>query len=120
VRDKSREGTSPLRTVVFLISAVIQLTAAAFAFFVLLVGLNGYSERQAIPSLIFYVIFSLASVLVMSAIGCMAAKTFFDRKRLGKVGASVFAVVSSSIVGVVIVVAGMFAAFVLAEVLRRI
>jgi hypothetical protein len=50
----------------------------------------------------------------------MAAKTFLDRKRLGKVGASVFAVVSSSIVGVVIVVAGMFAAFVLAEVLRRI
>ena len=107
-----------MRIVVFLISAVVQLAAAAFGLFVLLIALNGYSERQATPSLIFYGIFCLLIVLVISAVGCLVAKSLLNRNWLGKVGASSVAVVSSSIVGVVLVGVAMFVALALAETLR--
>jgi hypothetical protein len=43
--------------------AVVQLVAAVFGFFILLIGLNGFSERQATPSLIFYIVLSVVTVL---------------------------------------------------------
>ena len=107
-----------MRIVVFLISAVVQLVAAAVGLFVLLIALNGYSERQAMPSLIFYGIFCLLIVLVISAVGCLVAKSLLKRNWVGKVGASIVAIVSSSIVGVVLVGVAMFVAFALAETLR--
>jgi hypothetical protein len=107
-----------LRLIVFLITAITQVVGAVSCFFVLLVGLNGYSERQATPSLIFYVVFSLISIFGMSFIACVTTKYFVDKNWMGKAVASVVAIITSSIVGALIVIGGMFVAFVVAETLR--
>ena len=43
-----------MRIIVFLIAAVAQIAAAVFGLFILLLGLNGFSEREATPALIFF------------------------------------------------------------------
>ena len=107
-----------MRFIVFLITAVTQVVVAVSCFFVLLVGLNGYSERQATPSLIFYIVFSLISIIGMSFIAGFAAKYFLDKNWMGKGIASMVGIITSSILGAVVVVGGMFVAFAVAETLR--
>ena len=108
-----------MRVIVFSIVAVIQLAVAAFGLFVLLVGLNGYSERQATPGLIAYVVLCLATIPGMGAAGAVAARLLVERKGFGKAGASVSAIIAVVILGVVILVTGVIAAFVIAEVLWK-
>jgi hypothetical protein len=107
-----------MRVIVFSIVAVVLLAVGAFGLFVLLVGLNGYSERQATPGLIAYVVLCLLTVPGMGAIGAVAARALVEKKRFGKVGASVGAIIGVAILGVVIMVTGVIVAFLLAEVLR--
>lgn len=108
-----------MRIIVFSMTAFIQLAAAAFGLFILLVGLNGYSERQATPALIAYLLVGLATVPGMGALGVMAARSLVERRGFGKAGASVGAIFGASVLGVVILVVGVIVAFVMAEVLRR-
>jgi hypothetical protein len=111
---------SRMRIIVFSTVAVVQLAVAALGLFVLLVGLNGYSERHATPGLIAYVVLCLATVPGMGALGAMVARVLVEKKRFGKAGASVGAIVGVVILGIVVLVTGVVAAFVIAEVLRRI
>jgi hypothetical protein len=108
-----------LRIVVFLTTSILQVAAAVFGLLILLVGLNGYSERHATPSLIFYVVFCLVSALALGFGGSVASRSFVDRKWLGSVGAALVAIVSASLIGVVLVTTGVFATFFIAEFLRR-
>ena len=108
-----------MRVIVFSIVAVVQMALAAFGLFVLLVGLNGYSERQATPGLIAYVVLCLVTIPGMGAVGAVAARSLVERKSFGKAGASVGAIMGVSILGVGILVVGVIGAFVMAEVLRR-
>ena len=107
-----------MRLIVFLITAVTQVVVAVSCFFVLLVGLNGYSERQATPGLFFYIVFSLVTIFGISLIGGVTAKYFLDKNWMGKAVASVVAIVTSSILGAVVLVGGMLVAFVVAEAIR--
>ena len=107
-----------MRLIVFIITTVTQAVVAITCFFFLLVGLNGYSERQATPSLIFYIVFSFITILGMSFIAGLAAKYFLDKSWMGKGIASVVGIITSSILGAVVVVGGMFVAFVIAEMQR--
>jgi hypothetical protein len=97
---------------------VFQLAAAAIGFFVLLVGLNGYSERQATPGLILYIALSLTSSFALGAGSPFAAKRLARSKSLGRFGASAIVVVVFCIIGVAILFAGFVASLALAEVLR--
>jgi hypothetical protein len=107
-----------LRLIVFLITALTQVVVAVSCFFVLLVGLNGYSERQATPSLIFYIVFSLIGIFGMSFIAGVTAKYFLDKHWMSKAIAAVVATLTSSILGALLIIGGMFVAFVVAETLR--
>ena len=107
-----------MRISVFILTTVLELAATAFGFFVLLLGLNGYSERQATPSLIFYIVFCLAGSLVLGLLGTIAAKTIDNKGWVGKPGAAIISIVLTSIIGVVLVVVAVFLGFVLAEFLR--
>jgi hypothetical protein len=101
------------------VTAVVEFVAAVFGFFVLLVGLNGFSERQATPSLIFYIVFCLVSSLVISFLGTVAAKTIVKKQWLGKAVTAVVSILFTSMIGVVFVVVAVFASFILAEFLRK-
>lgn len=107
-----------MRIIVFIVTAVIHLAAAAVGFLVLLLALNGYSEKQATPSLIFYILLSLASAPGLGGASAFAAKRLAKGKSLGSLGASATAVIGFSILGALILIAGFFAALVLAEVIR--
>ena len=102
-----------------MVTAIVEFAAAVFGFFVLLVGLNGFSERQATPSLIFYIVFCLVSSIVISFLGIIAAKTIVNKQWLGKVPAAIVSIILPSTIGVVLVVVAVFASLILAEFLRR-
>jgi hypothetical protein len=107
-----------MRIIVFIINAVIHLAAAAVGFFMLLLGLNGFSERQANPSLLFYIILSVGSALGLGVASAFAAKWLAQKKSLGALGASAIAVPVFSVVGVLILVVVFFVAVLIASAMR--
>ena len=107
-----------MRITVFVVTAIIEFAAAVFGLFVLLLGLNGFSERQATPGLIFYIVFCLVSSLVISFLATIAAKTIVNKQWLGKAAAAIVSIVLTSMIGVTLVVVAVFAGFILAEFLR--
>lgn len=107
-----------MRIIVFLLSALLQLAAAAFGFLILLLGMNGYSESQATPSLILYIALGLLSTLGLGGASAFAARRLVERTSLGGLGASAITVFCSAIIGVVILLGGFVAAFLLAEIVR--
>jgi hypothetical protein len=84
----------------------------------LLLGLNGYSESQATPSLILYIVVGLGSALGLGVASAFMAKRLVERRSMGGLAASAIAVVSVSIIGVLILAATFVAAIVFAEVIR--
>ncbi len=107
-----------MRTTVFLITAIIDLAVAIFGFFILLIGLNGFSERQATASLIFYIVFCLTSLLILSFLGTLIAKAFVEKGWMNKAWAAIVSILSTSIVSGLLVIVAVFAGFALAEFLR--
>lgn len=108
-----------MRIIVFVITAILQSLAGVFGLFILLIILNGYSERHTTPGMILYLAVGLLSVFSLSIGSAFFAKRLVDRKRLGVIGASLTSTVVSSIIGLVILFAGLCGAAVLAEVLRK-
>ena len=104
-----------MKIVVFLIAAVAQIVAAVFGLFILLLGFNGFSEREATPSLIFYIVLSLATIVGDGVIGVVFAKRLANGTKFGVGRSSVVATIAVVILGVVILIAGLFVAFVLAN-----
>ena len=107
-----------MRITVFVVTAVIELATATVGLFILLLGLNGYSESQATPSLIFYIVFCVISSLALSFLGTLAAKAIVKKGWLGKPAAAIVSIVFASALGDVLLVLAVFLAFILAELLR--
>ena len=107
-----------MRVTVFLITAILDLALAIFGLFILLLGLNGFSERQATPTLIFYIIFCLTSLMILSYLGTLVAKAFVGKGWMNKVWATLVSILSTSIISGLIVIGAVFAGFALAEFLR--
>lgn len=107
-----------MKILVFIVIASIQVAAAAVGFFLLLIGMNGYSERQATPSLILYIVLSLTSALGLGAAGLFAVKRLVGKRSWGALAASAVTVIGSSALGVILLLASLVAAIALAEVLR--
>jgi site-specific recombinase len=107
-----------MRIIVFVLNAVIQLAAAAVGFLLLLLGLNGFSERQSNPSLLFYITLSVGSAAGLGVASAFASKWLAGKKSLGGLGASAIAVVGFAIVGVLILVVGFFVALFIASAMR--
>lgn len=107
-----------MRIIVFILTALIQLAAGAAGFLLLLLGMNGYNERQAAPGLVLYVAVGLGSALGLGLASAFVARRLVERKSFGGLAASATAVLSFSVLGGVVLVAGFLGAIVLAEVMR--
>jgi hypothetical protein len=107
-----------MRIVVFVINALVQLAAAAVGFLLLLLGLNGFGESQATPGLVFYIIVSAASALGLGVASAFTARRLAQKKSFGTLGASATAVIIFSVLGVLILVVGFFAAVIIASAVR--
>ena len=107
-----------MRIIVFILTAVIQLAAAAAGLLILLLAMNGYSESHATPGLVLYIILSIGSAVGLGLASSLAAWRLVERRSLGGLAASTFAVLGSSILGALMLVAFFIAAIALAEVMR--
>ena len=108
-----------MRVVVFIITALVQAAVAVVIFFMLLLGLNGFSERDATPSLVFFIALSVVCALGLGGAGAYAAKRIAEKKSLGGVAASAISVICFSVLGAVILVGGFFVALVIATVMHE-
>ncbi|HEV2864261.1 MAG TPA: hypothetical protein VGX48_24905 [Pyrinomonadaceae bacterium] len=107
-----------MRIIVFIVVAAVQLVAAACVFLFLLLGLNGFSEREANPGLAFYIVLAVASSVGLGVAGSMFTKWLTSRRGLGGLGAAAIAVVSSSTVGLVVLGVGFLGAVILASIMH--
>lgn len=107
-----------MRIIAFALTAVIQLSAAAAGFLLLLLGMNGYNERDAAPGLYLYIALGLGSALAAGLVSGFSARWLVEKRSLGRAAAAATAVLGSSVLGGLILVFSFFAAIALAEVAR--
>ncbi|HEV2763154.1 MAG TPA: hypothetical protein VGV38_09175 [Pyrinomonadaceae bacterium] len=107
-----------MRIIVFTLSALIQLAAAAAGYVVLLISMNGYSGWDATPGINLYIALALGSALGLGLASAFAAGRLVKRRSYGGLAASAVAVLGSFILGGVILVFSFVAAIVVAEVVR--
>lgn len=107
-----------MRIIVFIIVAAVQLVAAACGFVLLLLGLNGFSEKQATPGLAFYIVTAVASSVGLGVAGAMASKWLTVRRGAGGPVAALVAVVGSSVLGLIILGVGFLGAVIIASMMR--
>ncbi len=106
-----------MKILLYLVIAILQLVAAVFGFFILLLGLNGFSERQATPSLMFFIALSLVTIFGDGALRIWVVRLL--GRKLGAGAAAAISTIGVVIFGVVVLIVGLFAAFMLAEVVHR-
>lgn len=107
-----------MRIIVFILTAVIQLAAAAAGGLLLLLGMNGYSGRDAEPGLYLYAALGLVSALGLGLASAYAVRWLVERRSFGRAGAAATAVIGFAVLGGLILVVSFFAAIVLAETMR--
>lgn len=108
-----------MRIIVFIITAAIQLGVAAITFFMLLLGLNGFSESESTPGLIFFIALGFISVVGLGGASAFAARWLVEKKSFGNFGAAAASIVGFSILGTVVLFAGFLVAVLLATFLRE-
>lgn len=91
-----------MRIIVFIITAVIQLAAATVGLVTLLLALNGFSEAQATPGLILFIVIGLGSAIGLGVASAFVAKRLVEKKSLGSIAAAAIAVVGLSVLGMLI------------------
>lgn len=107
-----------MKVIIFSLTAAIQFLSAALAFFMLLIGLNGYHEQDATPSLILYFVLALTSIVGLGLASVYTTKRF-SASRLGNFGAAAISILGFVVVGWIILIIGWFAALLLAELVRK-
>jgi hypothetical protein len=108
-----------MKIIVFIANALIQLAAAAVGLFMLLIGLNGYSEKQAEMGLLFFIILAFVSTIGIGLLSVFTTQRLAAKPSLGKFGASAIAIFGFAIIGIVILIIGVLAAVFLVEALRK-
>ena len=102
----------------YLITAIVQLVAAVSGFFILLLGLNGFSESEATPSLVVYIGVSALTVFGDGALGLFLAKVLTRKTRLGSNSASLITALIVIVFGVLVLIGTLFGGFILAGIVH--
>lgn len=101
----------------FLLTATANLGIGIVLFFFLIIALNGYSESQATPGLILFIVWILIFSLIMAILSFFMVG-YFGKKSMNKLAAMILSVVVFSLAGTVVDFVGMLAAVGLIEALR--
>ena len=102
----------------FLFTALINIGVGIVLFFMLILGLNGFSEQQAMPGLILFFVWVLATALLTGILSIKAAGFFNVKKSLGAFLSALLAVLIFSATGAAMSFVGLFAAVFLVSALR--
>ena len=90
------------------VTALLMLAVSALGLFMMILGLNGFSESEATPMLVAYVALALVSVVVAAAASAWGAKALASSARWSMWAAAPLAVVAVCVAGCVALVAGSF------------
>lgn len=107
-----------MRIIVFILNALIQLAAAAAGFIILLLGMNGFSERDATPGLYLYIAVNLAGALALGIGSAFVAGRLAEKRAFSGLVASAVAVPVFSVIGGLVLVVSFFAALIVADAMR--
>lgn len=94
--------------VVGVVTALVVLAAAALGMFMMILGLNGFSESEAKPMLIAYVVLALMCVLGAAAASGLGARAVASAKRWSMWAVGPLAVVAASVMGCSVLFVGSF------------
>lgn len=107
-----------MKILAFIITALANIGIGVVFLFFLLIALNGYSERQANPGLILFVIWVLLFSLATAALSVLAANWMKRKKSLSLPAAALGSTLIFVLIGGGLNFIGIFAAIILIEALR--
>jgi hypothetical protein len=107
-----------MKILAFIIPALLGLAAGAVMFFLLLLGLNGYSEEQSAPGLILFLVWVLLGAIAAGFLSLVGTSYLTDKKSWGVAKAALLATLVLTVAAVIFSVAGAFAAVLMIEALR--
>lgn len=107
-----------MQIVNFLITALVNIGIAFVLFFMLIVGLNGYSGNQAEPGLVLYIVWALFFSFLTAGLSVLAARYLIGKKSMNSVAAVAICSPIFMIIGGIACFLGTIAAVILIEALR--
>ncbi len=105
------------KIITFLVIGGVNLAVSVFLLFFLMLGLNGFSERDANYAFLFFIIGALV-VAVLAGILGIVLLNFLINKNFRSISASIIAILIFSILGTVINIALCFGGVIIAEIVR--
>ena len=111
-------GRKMIKAATFLTTALINIAVGAIAFFMLILSLNGFSEKQAESGLILFIGWALLSACITGILGSMSAIYLIKEKSFNVWLASFLAITTFVVVGLISNIVGFFAAVFLTSAMR--
>lgn len=99
------------------LTLLIDAAGAFVLFFLMLIMMNGFSESDATPGLITYIVLSIATCLLM-ALAAFLTTGLFIKRNLSPAASAALAVSISAIIGGVIIVVSCFIGIGVADYVR--
>lgn len=107
-----------MKTTAFLITTLINIAIGAVLFFMLVFSLNGFTEDQATPGLILFIVWALLCSLVAGILSFLSVKFLTEKKSFNRWLAALSAIVIFVIIGATVNFVGMIAAVFLTSAMR--
>lgn len=107
-----------MKAIPFLMTGLINLGVGVFLFFFLLLGLNGFSEKQAEPGLIFFIVWVLLVALTTAILSVVGTNYFAAQKSMNFWLAAFLSAFIFVVVGAALSVVGWFASLFITSAMR--
>jgi len=107
-----------MKFIPFTITALVNIGVGVVLFFALLLGLNGYSEQQATPGLILFIVWVLLVSLLTAFLSVVATNFLTTKTSMNFWIAALISIFVFVIVGAVLSVVGWFVSIFVTEALR--
>ncbi len=101
-----------------MITGLMNIGVGVVLFFLLLLGMNGYSEQQATPGLITFIIWVLLVSLLTAILSVVTTNFFTTKKSMNFWVAALISIFVFVIIGVVFDIIGLFISIFVTEALR--
>ena len=107
-----------MKIAAFLLTATINLGVGIILFFFLIIALNGYSEKQAAPGLILFIVWILIFSLAAACLSFFTVSYLIKKKSFSPLAGAFFSIIGFVFIGVILDLVGILAAIGLIEGLR--
>jgi len=107
-----------IKATTFLVTALINIGIGAVLFFILIISLNGFTEEQAAPGLILFIVWALLCSLVAGILSFLSVKYLIENKSFNSLLAALSAIAIFIIIGALVNFVGIIAAVILTSAMR--